>query len=89
MLNTYLQREVQKPKNAEPLFSLMVKAEGGEEVKIEFWKDNDSFGMNYNFLKIDENKHLQMFEEYAKGRFYKIAKEDVEGIINVIKRRKY
>ncbi len=89
LLNTYLQREVQKPKNAEPLFSLMVKAEGGEEVKIEFWKDNDSFGMNYNFLKIDENKHLQMFEEYAKGRFYKIAKEDVEGIINVIKRRKY
>lgn len=89
LLNTYLQREVQKPENAEPLFSLMVKAEGGEEVKIEFWKDNDSFGMNYNFLKIDENKHLQMFEEYAKGRFYKIAKEDVEGIINVIKRRKY
>ena len=89
LLNTYLKREISVPEKPEDIFGLMIKGEGGDKVKMAFGKDKNGFWLRYNFLKIDENKHLQIFEEYARGHFYEVAKEDVEGIINVIKRRKY
>ena len=87
LLNTYL-LACGEPKNAEPLFEMRLKAEGGVEVGLSFMSAEGKTWVKYDFVNTNDNKHLQMFAEYAKNRFYEIAADDLKRMINVIKRRK-
>ena len=87
LLNTYL-LACGEPKNAEPLFEMRLKAEGGVEVGLSFVSAEGKTWVKYDFVNTNDNKHLQMFAEYAKSRFYEIAADDLKRMINVIKRRK-
>ena len=87
LLNTYL-LACGEPQNAEPLFEMRLKAEGGVEVELSFVSAEGKTWVKYDFVNTNDNKHLQMFAEYAKSRFYEIAADDLKRMINVIKRRK-
>lgn len=88
LLNSYLSLEKDDLGKADKLFSLLIRAEGGVEIRLDFWQAGERFWVGYDFLEIGERKHLQLFASYAKGRFYEISESDLKGIIHVIQRKK-
>ena len=64
------------------LLSLDIKAEQGNKFKLNFYKDNERFWVQYDFDNKIRGKHLQFYAPYVKDHFLEISAKNWELIKN-------
>lgn len=74
---------------AEKVFSITAQIENNNEIELEFYKNSDNkYFAKYYFIKKPKGKHLEFFEQYIKGKYLEISKENWEKIKDDINRKK-
>lgn len=85
LLNTYLNSEIANPEGLKQLTEINLVTEDGNEAKLFFYRDKSGKALvRYDFLKIENNNHLQFLEKSVKDRYYEINDSDMEKIENVL-----
>lgn len=88
LLNSYLERRIDKPENLVSDFSLMLNGEKGVKVQLVFYKAGDMSVLQYKVINDGGNNHLKNFAACVNNRFYQVLAQDVEKINYVLKRKK-
>lgn len=89
LLNTPMQQESKVIANPKLQFEINLEVEQNNQVEIQFFKSKDGKSwVKYNFIRVENNNHLQFFESYVNDKFYEISAPNMEKIENVIKPRK-
>ncbi len=88
LLNSYLEKQIEKPENLVSDFSLVLNGEKGVKVQLDFYKSGEMSVLQYKVINDGGNNHLKNFAACANNRFYQVLAEDVERINYVLKRKK-
>ena len=88
LLNSYLEKQIEKPENLVSDFSLVLNGEKGIKVQLDFYKAGDKSVLQYKVINDGGNNHLKNFAACANNRFYQVLAQDVEKIDYVLKRKK-
>ncbi len=85
LLNMQITPLNKQPQNSQLITSLKMNIENNNSVQIDFYRQNDTYYLNYTIQQPVYGKHLQLFSDYVKGNFYKISTDNGEVIKNVFK----
>ena len=88
LLNSYLEKQIEKPENLVSDFSLVLNGEKGIKVQLDFYKVGDESVLQYKVINDGGNNHLKNFAACANNRFYQVLAQDVEKIDYVLKRKR-
>ncbi len=84
LLNVYFSGTAKTLRQPELIQTLNIESEGGNRVDIRFYKSENSYYLQYDFINLPGQKPLQNFAEYARGIFYQISSADWEKINHAV-----
>lgn len=84
LLNTPIEQVVERPKN-NVMQKITLNVENGNRVILSFYQQNKDAVVAFDFDAKNQNKHLQLWEKYLKGKALKINHVNMEKIIEFIK----
>lgn len=83
LLNISFEESAIDEQKGEKQLSLMLDAEDGAKIGIDFWQNKDNTYVRYNFSLSDKNNYLSFFAATAAKCSYQINKNNFEKIKNV------
>ncbi len=84
LLITPLQSPVQTLNTPQPTQVLDILTEDQDQVRLEFYQEQNKTYVRYVFDSVIKEKHLQFFAAYAKDKFYAIPNSNMEQITHDI-----
>ncbi|MBQ7660229.1 MAG: Gldg family protein [Alphaproteobacteria bacterium] len=84
-LNISLSQPLEILKNAKKIASFQIDAENDLKATLSFYQAQNKYFVQYAFENFSQNKHILLFENFAKGKYFEISSDDWEKIENVNK----